>query len=88
MNFKYHFVTTSALTKARLDDNINAFTPQTGATALRGDKHFFSVLIKGVSVHNGLRLNMEIDSPLKECITSYVVDQIPVRQPCYPDRFD
>lgn len=88
MNFKYHFVTTSALTKARLDDNINAFTPQTGATALRGDKHFFSVLIKGVSIHNGLRLNMEIDSPLKECITSYVVDQIPVRQPCYPDRFD
>ena len=88
MDFSYQITTVSGLVKARADDRIGHFAPQTGASALKGDKHFFSVLIKGVSIHNGLRLNVEIDSPLKEHITTYAVEHIPVRVPYYADRFD
>ena len=76
------------MVKARLDDHIDSFAPQKEATALRGDRHFFSMLVKGDSRGMGVRYNMEIDSPIKDDIIVYTVEQIPVLVPCYQKKYD
>jgi len=82
------FRAVSPLVKARMDDNINSYEPYHGGTALRGDRMYFSALISAPVKHMGARYTIQIESPIKEMITSYLVEQVPVRLPHYPDRFD
>lgn len=88
MSSSYFFHIVSSLVKARLQDDIHSFAERQGGTALRGDRHFFSALVTGISRHSGERLNLSVDSVLGENVIAYAVDHVPVRFPCYPTRHD
>lgn len=78
----------SGMTKARLDDKFVQFTPQREATALRGDRFYFSVLATAETTHGGVRTEVRTESALTPYIKAYLVDQVPVRLPHYNDRAD
>ena len=84
------FRLTSGMTKALLQDDINAFKPQPAATALRGDRFYFSGLYTAPveGWHGGRRLAVRVRSALRKSITVYRVEQVPVRMPFYPNRTD
>jgi hypothetical protein len=75
----------SGLVKARIMQSISAFQERNGATALRGDRHFFSVLVASDAVPCGVRLNMSLNSPIATNVTLYTVGHVPVVMPCYTD---
>lgn len=88
MQYFYQMVTTSAMTKARVTDSIRAFTPRTEATALCGDRHFFSALVTGGHPRRAGRLDITVESSFGEDLKIYTVEQIPVKMPCYEGEFD
>ena len=83
----YEMILTSAMVKARVTDSIQDFTPRAGATALRGDRHFFSALVTGGPKRSS-RLDLTVESAFGENILSYCVESIPVRLPCYEGECD
>ena len=84
------FRLTSGMTKALLQDNIESFKPQTAATALSGDRFYFSGLYTAPveGWHCGRRLSVRVRSALRKYIAVYRVEQVPVRMPFYPNRTD
>ena len=88
MPYSYHLITTSAMVKARVTDSIRAFVPRNGATALLGDRHYFSALITGGNPRRSDRLDIRVDSPFANGVKVYTVEQIPVRMPCYAGESD
>ena len=83
----YEMILTSAMVKARVTDSIQDFTPRAGATALRGDRHFFSALVTGGPKRSS-RLDLTVESAFGDNILSYHVESIPVRLPCYEGGCD
>ncbi len=85
----YHApIAVSGMTKARTTDSITAFTARAGASALRGDRHCFSVLLTGTSLHHHIRHNVSVKAPEGLSILTYAVESVPVRMPAFPDRYD
>ena len=81
-----HIRLVSGLVKARVDDTITTFAPYENATALRGDRLFFSLLAYvPFGVHGSMRTVVKVDSPLAERITTYDVEHVPVLLPSYTD---
>ncbi|MBE6594702.1 MAG: DUF4091 domain-containing protein [Ruminococcaceae bacterium] len=81
-----HIRLVSGLVKARVDDTITTFAPYENATALRGDRLFFSLLAYvPFGVHGSIRTVVKVDSPLAEQITTYDVEHVPVLLPSYTD---
>ena len=83
----YEMILTSSMVKARVTDSIHDFIPRAGATALRGDRHFFSALVTG-GPRRSSRLDLTVESAFGENILSYHVESIPVRLPCYEGGCD
>ncbi|MBE6594704.1 MAG: DUF4091 domain-containing protein [Ruminococcaceae bacterium] len=76
----------SGLVKARLDDTMNTFPVYESATALRGDRLFFSLLCTApFGLHGSPRVEVSVDSPIAEHVTVYDVEHVPVQLPCYAD---
>lgn len=84
------FRLTSGMTKALLQDDMEAFKPQTAATALQNDRFYFCGLYTAPPEgwHSGVRLTVRIRSALRRAVTVYRAEQVPVRLPFYPDRTD
>ena len=78
----------SGMTKARLGDTMATFPRQSTATALKGDRFFFSALTSANTPHSGILACIDIKSDLSPYITTYVVEHVPVRLPHYPDKAD
>ena len=86
MNFRI----TSPLVKARLTDKA-AFHPHyRNATALLGDRFYFSAVYDGRAWYHthAVPARVKISSPLAPYITVYRVDQVPVRLPHYTEVCD
>ena len=83
----YEFKLTSGLVKARFTDSIESFTEYKSATALLGDRFYFSVLCGMSNTVSPLcrKIGVKVDSPIAEHISVTLVEQVPVR---HPDRFD
>ena len=81
---------TSSLVKARLCDKAEHFHSYHNATALRGDRLWFSAVCdgEGLQKSKGTRTKIAVKSPLASFITVYAVEQVPVRLPHYHDSFD
>ena len=88
MQYSYQLITTSAMVKARVTDSIRAFTPRTEATALKGDRHFFSALAQGGDARRSNRLDMTVKSAFGDNLKAYTVENIPVKMPCYAGECD
>ncbi len=86
MNFQF----TSPLTKARLTDRVRFYPTYRKATALRGERFYFSAVYdgEGRQDNRGGHATVQITSPLSPYITVYRVDQVPVRLPHYADGGD
>ena len=54
----------SGMTKANVTDRIESFIERKGGTALRGDRHFFSVLVASDASPCASRLNITVNSPI------------------------
>ncbi len=78
----------SGMTKARLDDQMVAFPQQSEATALKGDRFFFSALTSVNATHGGINAYIHVESELAPYVTTYVVEHVPVRLPHYRDKAD
>ncbi len=85
-NFQLKLV--SGMTKARLDDQMVAFPVHNTATALCGDRFFFSALASVTTTHAGVNAYIHVESELAPFITTYVVEHVPVRLPHRRDRAD
>ena len=79
---------TSGMTKARLQDSFAAFPALKAGTALRGDRYYFSALISATTTHAGTGVHINIESALAPYITTYIVEQVPVRLAQYRDKCD
>ncbi|MBQ8356359.1 MAG: DUF4091 domain-containing protein [Clostridia bacterium] len=86
MNFRI----VSSLCKARLTDKAAYFPAYENATALLGDRLYFSAVYDAVGLQSskGVRAKITVKSELAPYITVYAVEQVPVRLPHYPDAFD
>ena len=86
MNFRF----TSSLVKARLTDEASFFPHYRQATALLGDRFYFSAVYDGRKWFHthAVAARIELTSPLAPYITVYSVDQVPVRLPHYPGACD
>ena len=80
--------TVSGLVKARIMQSISAFQERNGATALRGDRHFFSILVASDVSPRGSRLNISVDSPIKDQVRLFTVEHVPVSMPAYLNTDD
>ncbi len=78
----------SGMTKARLDDQMVAFPQQSEATALKGDRFFFSALTSVNTTHGGINAYIHVEGELAPYVTTYVVEHVPVRLPHYRDKAD
>ena len=84
----YQLKLTSGMTKARLCDTLSNFKPLESATALRGDRFCFSLLITAAVPHEAVRTDVRINSPLAPYINAYKVEHVPVRLPHFLDKYD
>lgn len=84
------FKITSPLTKARLCDRAESFDSYRNASALRGDRFWFSAVYDAheLSINRNVCTAVAVRSPLAPFIKVYSVEQVPVRLPHYPDSFD
>lgn len=78
----------SGMAKPCLEDDMIAYPERTTATALLGDRFFFSALASVNAKHGGVNVYIRIESELAPYIKTYVVEQVPVRLPHYRDRAD
>ena len=76
------------MTKARLCDSIAIFPRQEAATALKGDRFYFSGLASATTTHGGVHAYIDVKGALAPFVTTYVVDHVPVRLPHYRDKAD
>ena len=83
----YEFKLASGLVKARLTDSIESFTEHKTATALLGDRFYFSALCGFSNTVSPLsrKIGVKVESPIAEHISVTQAEQVPVR---HPDRFD
>lgn len=88
MNTTYQLKLTSGMTKARLHDSFTAFPPLKEATALKGDRYYFSALISATVKHGGVGAHVGVEGTLAPYITTYIVEQVPVKLPHYRDKGD
>lgn len=86
MNFRI----TSPLTKLRLSDKAAQFPHYKSASALLGDRLYFSAVYDTVGLEKtrNVLTKIVIHSDLAPFITTYAVEQVPVRLPHYADDFD
>ena len=86
-NNGYELKLASGLVKSRFKDSIESFTEHKSATALLGDRFYFSALCGFSNTVSPLcrKIGVKVDSPISEHITVTLVEQVPVR---HPDRFD
>lgn len=84
------FRITSPLTKARLTDSVRLFPVYEKATALQGDRVYFSAVweTKNSPSDGGIRTPVTVEGALSPFITVYEVDQVPVRLPHYRNSFN
>ena len=86
MNFRI----TSPLTKLRLSDKVAQFPRYESASALLGDRLYFSAVYdsEGLNPKQAVRAQVTVCSELAPHIKVYAVDHVPVRLPHYPTDFD
>lgn len=78
----------SGMTKANVTDRIESFIERKGGTALRGDRHFFSVLVASDASPCASRLNITVNSPITTSVMLYTTEHVPVVMPSYTDSDD
>ena len=90
MPTKLRFNIASPLTKARPTDSSRLFPADEAATALRGDRLYFSAVweIKGSPSCMGIHSRVTLEGALAPYAEIYEVDSVPVRLPHYRSDFD
>ena len=80
----------SPLVKARLTDEVQYFPAYHTASALLGDRFYFSAVYGAPATETGKSVcsRVEIESALSEAITVCRVEHVPVRMPHYPGSGD
>ena len=84
------FRITSPLTKARITDSVRLFPVYDHATALQGDRVYFSAVweTKNSPSDLGIMTPVTVESALAPYVTVYEVDHVPVRMPHYRNAFN
>lgn len=75
----------SALEKCFMDEKIDDKQSYAGGSALKGEEFAFEVAYTSDSPehHPKIVFTLDVQSPLKEYLTVRMVEQVPVRMPCY-----
>lgn len=79
----------SSLEKCFLDDDLGKKQDYKKGSCLKNEKFHFTVAYSiGRGCIGNKYLTFEIESPLKEFITAYKIEHVPVHIPCYPNDMD